>query len=138
MGGDTPAKETKSKKGILGSQPRGNHNVFTRYQKDPNCEVCAKTHQDEPAVSAWTGLHLSTKFGNLITADHKFLNVDRARGFHELDSEFPDEDKGNIGLTRTLCGLTSLFSIFKPFFKPFFHHFSLFFHFFSFSLFFFF
>ena len=27
--GDTLAKETRSKKGIIGSQPRENHNVFT-------------------------------------------------------------------------------------------------------------
>ena len=37
---DTLAKETKSKKGIIGSQPRGNHNLFTHYPQDPNCEVC--------------------------------------------------------------------------------------------------
>ena len=32
---DTLAKDTKSKKGIIGSQPRGNHNVFTHYPEDP-------------------------------------------------------------------------------------------------------
>ena len=36
-GGDTVEKETKSKTGIIGSQPRGNHNVFTHCPKDPNC-----------------------------------------------------------------------------------------------------
>ena len=29
MGGDTLVKEINSKKGIMGSQPRGYHNVFT-------------------------------------------------------------------------------------------------------------
>ena len=38
-GGDTLARDTKSKKGIIGSQPRGTHNVFTHYPQDHNCEV---------------------------------------------------------------------------------------------------
>ena len=42
-GGGTLAKESKSEKGIIGPQPRGNHNVFTHYPKDPNCEVCKMT-----------------------------------------------------------------------------------------------
>ena len=42
-GRDTLAKGAQSKKGIIGSQPRGNHNMFARYPKDPNCECCEKT-----------------------------------------------------------------------------------------------
>ena len=38
-GRETLAKDTKSKKGIIGSQPRGNHNVFTHHPKDSDCEV---------------------------------------------------------------------------------------------------
>ena len=38
-GRETLAKDTKSKKGFTGSQPRGNHNVFTHHPKDSNCEV---------------------------------------------------------------------------------------------------
>ena len=49
-GRDTLAKATVSKKGIIGSQPRGNHNVFTLHPKDPSCEVCRKTNQHEPGV----------------------------------------------------------------------------------------
>ena len=49
-GGETLAKETKSKKGITGSQPRGNHNVFTQYPKHPNCEVCKKTENNTSQV----------------------------------------------------------------------------------------
>ena len=49
-GGDTLATDTKSKKGILGSQPRGNHNVFTCHPKDPNCEVCKKTQNNTSLV----------------------------------------------------------------------------------------
>ena len=40
---DTLAISAKSKTGIIGFQPRGNHNVFTHYPKDPKCEVCKKT-----------------------------------------------------------------------------------------------
>ena len=42
-GRDSLAQNTKSKKDIIGSQPRGTHNVFTHYPKDSNCEVCQKT-----------------------------------------------------------------------------------------------
>ena len=38
-GGDTLARETKSKKGTIGSQPTGNHTVFTLYLTDPMCWV---------------------------------------------------------------------------------------------------
>ena len=38
-GRETLAKDNKSKKGIIGSQPRGNHRVFTHHPKDSNCEV---------------------------------------------------------------------------------------------------
>ena len=38
-GRETLAKDTKSKKGFIGSQPRGNHNVFTHHPKDSTCEV---------------------------------------------------------------------------------------------------
>ena len=42
-GRDDLAKDTKSKKGIIGSKQIRNHNVFTYYPKDPSCEVCEKT-----------------------------------------------------------------------------------------------
>ena len=101
-GQDAPAKDTKSTEGIIGSQPRGNHNVFTHYPKDPNCEVCHKTKTTrarcgiKPKKRVY-GTAPPTKFGDLITADHKNLNVENeSRGghkntlvvqydFHELD-----------------------------------------------------
>ena len=46
----TFAKETKSKKGIIGTQPRGNHNVFTHDSKDSNCDVSKRTKTHEPGV----------------------------------------------------------------------------------------
>ena len=108
-------KDTKSKKGIIGSQPRGNHHVFTHYPKDPNCEVFKKTKkQDDPGVgknqrSAWTGLRFFYKIRRLdhgrsqISERGEWVEMrrrerpNRARRFREWDPEFSDEDKGNIG-----------------------------------------
>ena len=101
-GQDAPAKDTKSTEGIIGSQPRGNRNVFTHYPKDPNCEVCHKTKTTrarcgiKPKKRVY-GTAPPTKFGDLITADHKILNVENESrdghkntlvvqdDFHELD-----------------------------------------------------
>ena len=33
---ETLAEDTKSKKGVIGPHPRGNHKVFTHYPKGPN------------------------------------------------------------------------------------------------------
>ena len=79
--GDTLAKDTKSKKGIIGSPQREIHNVFTHYPKDSNCEVCKKTKTTrarcriKPEMRV-DGIAPSTQFGDLITADHKILNVE--------------------------------------------------------------
>ena len=48
--------------------------MFTRYPKASNCEVCLKTKNRR---SAWTRLHVATKFGDLFTAVHKILNVEK-------------------------------------------------------------
>ena len=61
--GDTLAKGTQSKKSIIGSQPRRNHNVFTHYRKDSNCEVWKKTNTARAKRgwdphNVWTGLYL--------------------------------------------------------------------------------
>ena len=82
-GRDTLAEDTKSRKSIIGSQPRGNHNVFTHYPKGLNCEVCKKSkttktrtkRRGKPKKSV-DGIAPSTKFGDLVTADHKILNVE--------------------------------------------------------------
>ena len=47
---DTLGKDTESKKGVVGSRPRGNHNVFTHFPKDPNCEVCKMTKNNTSQV----------------------------------------------------------------------------------------
>ena len=67
LGGDTLPKDAKSKEGVIGSQPRGNHNVFTHYPKDSirktpsvRCVRKQQQQQHEPGVEknqrrAWTG-----------------------------------------------------------------------------------
>ena len=111
--GDTLEKDTKGKKGIIGAQSRGNHNVFTHYPKDPNCEVCKKTKATrarfwiKPKKRVY-GIAPSTQFGDLITAGHKIQNVENglrcghkrcnpARWLFELDPELSDGNKRNIG-----------------------------------------
>ena len=68
---DLLAKNTKGEGGIIGSHPRGSHNVFTHHPKDPCCEGCTMTK-----INAWTQKHF-----------------DHARRFYELDSEISDENK---------------------------------------------
>ena len=81
LGGDTLAKDTQSKEGIIGSQPRGNHNVFTHYPKDLKCEVCKKTKTTRARCRTKTKkcvdkIAPSAEFGAPITADDKILNVE--------------------------------------------------------------
>ena len=82
--------------------------VFTQFPKDPNCEVCKRTKTTRARFrikpkKRVDGIALSSTFEDLITADQKKLNVEsesrcghktrsnRARWFHELDSESSDE-----------------------------------------------
>ena len=72
-GRDTLAKETKSKRGILSSQPRGNHNMFTHFPKDPDCEICMKTNTTRARCrikpqKRGDGIAPSSKFRDMITA----------------------------------------------------------------------
>ena len=111
---DTLAKDTKSKKGIIGSQPRSNHSVFTHYPEDPNCEVCKETNTTRARCGIKPkkrvdGIAPSTKCGDLNTADHKNSErgkrvemriqkrFNRARWYHELDSELSEKNERNIG-----------------------------------------
>ena len=69
VGRDALATDTKSKKGIIGSQPKGNHNL-----KDPNGEVFEKTETTWARCrinlrNAWMGLHFLQN-SELITAEH--------------------------------------------------------------------
>ena len=73
--GGTLAKETKSENGVVGSQTRRNHNVFTPHTKDLNVEVCimTKTGWARSKVkfgNLLDGIEHSTKIGDMITADH--------------------------------------------------------------------
>ena len=63
--GDTLAKDTKSKKSILHSQPRTNH-FFIRRPKDPKCGICEKQNNackvsNKSLRSAWMGLTFPQK-----------------------------------------------------------------------------
>ena len=42
--------DTKSKKGIIGSQPTGNHNAFIHYPKEPIVKFVRRQKQHEPGV----------------------------------------------------------------------------------------
>ena len=73
--GGALAKETKSEKGVVGSQTRRNHNVLTPYTKDLNFEICimTKTGWAKSKVKSRNlldGIEHSTKIGDLIKADH--------------------------------------------------------------------
>ena len=55
--------------------------MFTHYPQDPNCEVCIKRQKTLAKCKIRRkkrvdGIALSTKFGDLITADPKILNVE--------------------------------------------------------------
>ena len=89
-GRDTLAKDTKIKKGIIGSQPRGNHNVFTHYPKDPKCEVCEETNttQARCRITLEKGVGGDCTFHKIRRLDHgrskTILNVENeSRGGHK-------------------------------------------------------
>ena len=76
-GWDPPASDTKSKKGIIGSQPRGTTMCSLIARKTPIVKSVIWQKQREPGSdlnlrSAWMGLHLLRNFGDMVTADHKF------------------------------------------------------------------
>ena len=71
MRGDTLAKDTKSKKGIIGSQQRGNHNVFSHY----------------PTFY---------KISETITADHKILSVETSRDADSKNALIVQDDFTNL------------------------------------------
>ena len=94
------AKDTKSKKGIIGSQPSRNRNVFTHYQKDPNCEVCKKITTPRARCrikleKCVAGIALSTKFCDLIMADHKMLNVQNESRCGRQNAPIVQDDRTN-------------------------------------------
>ena len=81
-GQDTLAKETKSKKGIICPQTRGNRNVFIHYPKDPNCEVCKKTKPTRARCrikleNRVDGIAISKKFGDLKFDQFRSQNSER-------------------------------------------------------------
>ena len=89
MHGEILCKDTTSKKSIIVSHTRGNHNLFTHHPKDPNCEACEKTKTTRAMCRIKSkkrvdGIAISTKIGDLITADDKIQNVENeSRGRHK-------------------------------------------------------
>ena len=54
----------------------GKHVVYTHFSKDPNCDICLKTKITRASCRRRAGpvVPKAEKFGDLITADHKFLS----------------------------------------------------------------
>ena len=79
---DTLAKETKSEKRIIGSQQRGYQKAFTRYPKDPNCEVrkMTKTARARCRIKTWSQ---GSERGNRVKVRTQKCS-DRAQGFSRV------------------------------------------------------
>ena len=78
---EAKGEKTRSKEGMIGSTLRENHNLFTQFPKNPNCEVCNRTEKTRASCSRKAnmpayGVLLSTKSGHLITAGHTMLTVE--------------------------------------------------------------
>ena len=60
------------------NEPKVKHNLFTRFRKDPNCEICKRTKMTRATCRRNSKSHTlrATKFGDIIMADHKVLNED--------------------------------------------------------------
>ena len=52
------------------------HGVYTHFPKNPNCEICLKTKNNEGVLqkTCWYSRAQSGKIGDLTTADHKILS----------------------------------------------------------------
>ena len=58
---------------------KGKHNLFTRFPKDPNCEIRKRTKGTRAACRRNSQSHIprETKFDDINTPDHKFPNEER-------------------------------------------------------------
>ena len=69
------------KKKAIDSKPKGDRDVFTLFQKDPNCDVCPMTKtsrarcKNTPLKRA-DGISQAASYGDSITADDTLLNLD--------------------------------------------------------------
>ena len=93
------------------------HNLFTHFPNDPNCEICKHT-KVVCRRSAQSHILRATKVGDINTADHKVLNEEGesrndqkvcnccARFGHSMDSKLPMENKN---FTRTRWISTNIF-----------------------------
>ena len=53
--------------------PKGDHDVFAQFLKDPNCEVCRMTEDTKRQMQEQTSA--TRTFGELITVDHRILVI---------------------------------------------------------------
>ena len=63
------------------SKPRGDHNLFTHFRKDPNCEVGRMTKALSRQMQTQTsetpeGISRPRSLGELIKADHNVVNLE--------------------------------------------------------------
>ena len=129
-GGDAVAEakgeETRSKEGMIGSTLRENHNMFTQFPKDPNCEVCNRTEdaiklqQEGKYACLWR-----STFHQIRRLDHgRSHNADRGKRaekctkehpyragrLNDLDSELSDKNKRHIGNNVVVAKIPSSFT----------------------------
>ena len=88
------------KKGIISSQPRGNHNVYTLYPKDPHCEVCKKTN----TTRARCRLKLKKRVDGIAPSERgkRQKRYNRAKCSHELVQSIPMKTKETSETTSCL------------------------------------
>ena len=74
-------RDASSSSHELPSEPRakvvsGKHSIFTHFPKDRNCDICLRTQITSASCRRRTGTVVprAEHFGDLITADHKFLS----------------------------------------------------------------
>ena len=79
-----PKPQTSSvlgKKNANDSKPKADHDLFMHFLEDPNCEICrgdwtARARRKNRRPRRADGLSPPTTLGDLITANHKILNLD--------------------------------------------------------------
>ena len=73
---DTLTSKLHENMSIIGSHPKGSHNLFTHYPKDPNCDVYRRTKSSRvrchtKSKKRLSDIEQSANFGDLISTEHK-------------------------------------------------------------------
>ena len=102
MRAETPQRvNSKISRFIIGSHPKGCHNVSAHCPKDPNCVVCKLTKSARARCTNKSRKHKSDarseKYRDFITAaDHKILNVENESRCGHSNALIVDEDTNCI------------------------------------------